>query len=92
MSRSTAYFVYILRSDRNQIYIGLSRNIEKRLERHISRQGALFLKNDNRFSLVYREGYPTLVQAMRREKQLKGWTRAKKETLIANNLQLLKKL
>jgi predicted GIY-YIG superfamily endonuclease len=41
---------------------------------------------------VYSEAYSSRIEAMRREKQLKGWTRAKKEALISGNLKLLKKL
>ena len=44
------------------------------------------------FELVYQEDYVTRIEVMRREKQLKGWTRAKKEALITGNLELLKKL
>jgi predicted GIY-YIG superfamily endonuclease len=42
--------------------------------------------------LVYHESYDSRVEAMRRERQLKGWTRAKKEALIAGDKELLKKL
>ncbi len=48
--------------------------------------------NAEKFDLVYYETYPTRLKAMRREKQLKGWTRAKKEALIRKDYALLKKL
>jgi len=41
---------------------------------------------------VYSEKYATRSEAMQREMQLKKWSRAKKEALIAGNLELLKKL
>lgn len=43
------------------------------------------------FRLVYQKEFPTLLEAMRREKQLKSWTKTKKEALIANDSELLKK-
>jgi putative endonuclease len=43
-------------------------------------------------ALVYCEELSTLQDAYRRERQLKGWTRRKKEALIAGDLALLKKL
>ena len=51
-----------------------------------------FSKDNGEFKLVYQENYPTQLEAMRREKQLKGWIRAKKEALISGNLELLKRL
>ncbi len=86
------YYVYILRNPQNKLYIGQTKNIQARLFRHNSKQGARFVKDNKNFELVYDENYETQLGAMRREKQLKGWTRAKKETLIASNLVLLKKL
>jgi len=50
------------------------------------------IKDNGSFKLVYFEKYPTRKEAMNREKQLKGWTRAKKEGLIRGYLQLLKRL
>lgn len=85
------FSVYILKNAQNKLYIGQSSNLANRLERHNS-DGALFVRHDLTYKLVYREDYETLFEAMRREKQLKGWTRAKKEALIAGNLTLLKKL
>jgi predicted GIY-YIG superfamily endonuclease len=61
-------------------------------EHKSSIHGAKFIKDYGDFKLVYSEQFATRAEAMKREKQLKGWTRAKKETLIAGNLQLLKKL
>lgn len=47
---------------------------------------------EKNFIFVYIEQYGTRLETMRREKQLKGWTRAKKEALIKGDLKLLKKL
>jgi predicted GIY-YIG superfamily endonuclease len=42
--------------------------------------------------LAHVEAYPDRAVALRRERQLKRWTRAKKEALIAGDLKLLKRL
>jgi len=42
--------------------------------------------------LVYKEVQVNKLSAAKREKQLKGWTKAKKQALIDGNLELLKKL
>ena len=89
-----SYSVYILRFSNNSLYIGQTNNLDQRLRDHQSKtsRSAKFSKENGEFHLVYSEDYPTLLEAMRREKQLKGWTRAKKEALIKGDLKKLKKL
>ena len=89
-----SYLVYVLRFSNNSLYIGQTNNIEQRLADHRSKtsRAAKFSKENGEFKLVYSEQHQTLLEAMRREKQLKGWARAKKEALITGNLELLKKL
>ena len=89
-----SYFVYILRFSNNDLYIGQTNNLPKRLEDHHEKKtrSSKFSRDHGGFDIVYREEYETRVESMRREKQLKGWTRAKKEALINNNKELLKKL
>ena len=88
------YSVYILRFSNNSLYIGQTNNLDQRLKDHQSKtsRAAKFSKENGEFKLVYSENYITLLEAMRREKQLKGWTRAKKEALIKGALEKLKKL
>jgi len=88
------YYLYILRSKDNCLYIGQTDNLEKRIYQHINQltKGAKYTKEHCDFKLVYKEEFETRIETMRREKQLKGWTRAKKEALISKNFELLKKL
>ena len=88
------FYVYILRSSSNQLYIGQTNNLQNRENQQINKtkKAAKFIKDGKEFHLVYFEEYKTRLGAMRREKQLKGWTRIKKEALIVRNLELLKKL
>lgn len=86
------YFVYILRNPQNKLYIGQTNNLSSRVKRHVSGDAARVTKTFQNFQLVYSEEFPTQIEAMRREKQLKGWTRAKKDALISGDLNLLKKL
>lgn len=88
------FIVYILRFSNNNLYIGQTNNIKQRLKDHkakTTRSSKFSLENGD-FELVYQEQYPNLLESMRREKQLKGWTRVKKEALIKGDLNLLKKL
>ena len=81
------YIVYILRTFSNTLYIGQTNNLEKRLNEHKSKNGksAKYIRYFDSFKLVYSEQYLTRIEAMRREYQLKQWTKAKKEALIAGN-------
>jgi len=76
------FFVYILRSLNNHLYIGVSHKVNKRIQRHMSGDGAEFTRRNKAFELVYTEPFITLKDALRRENQLKGWRREKKENLI----------
>lgn len=76
------FFLYILRGPRNHLYVGTTISLEKRILRHKSGDGAEFAKRNITFELVYNEKYSTLLEARRREKQIKGWRREKKENLI----------
>lgn len=88
------FYVYILRSASNKLYIGQTNNLVNREHQQLSKssKSAKFIKDGDEFHSVYSEKYKSRLESMRREKQLKGWTRAKKEALIAQDLVLLKKL
>lgn len=92
--RNMSYFVYILRSNSNDLYIGQTNNLHNREKQHLTKstKAAKFIKDCGEFTLVYSETSSSRTEVMRREKQLKGWTRAKKEALIAGNLNPLKNL
>ncbi len=87
------YFVYIVRTKNNQMYIGHTSNLKHREFDHWARvEGAKYIKDSKTaFNIVYSESYPTRAEAMRRERQLKGWTRTKKKALIRGDLETLKR-
>ena len=88
-----AYHIYILRTSSNTLYIGQTNNLDQRMKDHLSKntRSAKYIKYFDSFKLVYSEEYPTRIEAMRREFQLKKWTKAKKEALITKDYELLKK-
>jgi predicted GIY-YIG superfamily endonuclease len=77
-----------------ELYIGQTNNLDNREKQQINKteKAAKFIKDGKEFYLVYQEEYETRLEAMRRELQLKGWTRAKKEALISGKLDKLKSL
>lgn len=82
------FFVYILRTSANTLYIGQTNNLEKRMEQH--RKGksasAKYMRYVSSFKLEYTEKYKTRKAAMHRERELKLWPRVKKEELIKSLL------
>ncbi|MCK5021885.1 MAG: GIY-YIG nuclease family protein [Candidatus Pacebacteria bacterium] len=65
------YYVYILKNNKNQTYIGQTKNLDDRLERHNSGREK-YTKNKGVFEIIYKESYNTRSQAILREKMLKG--------------------
>ncbi len=85
------WFTYILLCDQKTYYVGITHNLGQRVESHKSKQNMGTMEFSD-LQLVYYESYLTRKEAERREKQLKGWTVAKKKALIAGNVELLKRL
>jgi len=92
MSKNIMYYFYILKNPFGQIYIGSSSNLQKRINRHNSGIGANYTSIFRNFELVYKEEHQLFKDAIRRERQVKGWSRAKKEALISGDFKKLKKL
>lgn len=88
-----SYFVYILRTSSNTLYIGQTNNLEKRLTEHRNKtsRSAKYIRYFDSFQFIYSEEYHTRIEAMRREYQLKHWTKAKKEALVAGEYSKLLK-
>src|SRR5690606_37803670 len=79
------YFVYITTNpNRTTYYIGVTNDVESRLKQHFQNFGneKTFAGKYYCFKLIYFERFAFANQAIEREKQLKGWNRAKKEGLI----------
>ena len=78
------YFIYITSNPkRNVLYIGVTNNLERRIKEHkTKRNPRSFSAQFNCNALVYFEEYKYILNAIYREKQLKGWRRSKKDTLI----------
>ena len=84
-----AFFVYILRCADGSYYTGHTDNIELRLAGHKSGEVPGYTQNKQPVSLVFVEEAPAREDALARERQIKGWTRAKKEALIARDWERL---
>jgi len=78
-------YVYILTNPtKTALYVGVTSDLNRRLYEHSSRRGdaSKFSGKYQTDLLMYFEICPDATQAIAREKQLKGWTRRKKDALI----------
>jgi putative endonuclease len=79
------YYVYILTNRYNTVlYTGVTNNLERRLYEHKNKRINGFTKKYNVDKLVYFEDTDNINSAITREKQIKGWTRKKKDELISS--------
>ena len=77
------YYTYILKCSDQSYYVGVTNDVEKRLVEHQEGINSTCYTHSRRpLELVYFEKFIDILQAIAREKQLKGWSRKKKEALI----------
>jgi putative endonuclease len=76
------YFVYILASRSRVLYTGVTNDLVRRVAQHRAGLGSAFARRYSVNRLVHVETAGSALEAIRREKQIKGWTRRKKVALI----------
>jgi putative endonuclease len=78
------YYVYIMTNNTRTLYTGVTSNLEKRVLQHKRKLLPGFTREYNINRLVYDETFGDIRAAIQREKQIKGWLRAKKVTLVVS--------
>jgi len=76
------YHVYILASRSRTLYVGVTNHLARRVREHKEGQGSTFTSRYRVDRLVYCERFEQIREAILREKQIKGWIRARKVELI----------
>ena len=93
MKLSYTYYVYIVECKDWSYYVGITNDLELRLWKHNTGQDDKSYTYSRRpVELKYFEVFHDVEQAIAREKQLKGWSRKKKQALITENYDRLKLL
>ena len=82
MLEDKRWHVYIIECKDNKLYTGVTNNLESRIKQHNRGSGCRFTKYRIPIRLVYSEELSTRSEALIREAEIKGWTRAKKLELI----------
>jgi len=87
------YYLYLLRCTDNSLYCGQTKDLQRRVKEHNDDDSkSKYTRARRPVKLVYFEKYSALQKVMRREIQIKRWTKAKKEALVKGGSRLLKRL
>ena len=81
------HFVYIVRCRDGSLYTGYARDPKTRIRAHNAGRGARYTSGRRPVRLVYSERFETLSAALKREHELKQWSRAKKQALLKSLLR-----
>ena len=87
-----SFSAYILECCDNSYYTGYTDNLEARLEQHMFGETNSYVSSRKPFKLVWSATFGSRDCAKQAEKQIKGWSRAKKKALIDGDFELLKQL
>jgi putative endonuclease len=86
------YRTYILQCSDGSFYVGSSVNLQDRVQTHNAGDGPTFTAKRLPVRLVYSEEHPMLEAALKRERQIKRWSHAKKVALVLGDKGRLKAL
>ena len=86
------HFVYILEMLTGRLYVGTTSDLARRMKRHAGGYGHRTTRLGGYKRLLYTESFQDRLTALRRERQLKGWSHAKKLALTSGNSAGLRQL
>jgi putative endonuclease len=79
---SAPHYVYVLRCSDDSLYTGYTTDVERRVAEHDAGDGAKYTRGRTPVELVHVEEFDSKSAAMRREHEIKGFSRARKERLV----------
>ena len=86
------YYVYIIRCEGDSLYTGVTNDITRRFSEHKDRKGGHYTASHKVEKVIYTEPFKTKSEALKRERQIKGWRREKKLALVLRSSKdLIKK-
>ncbi|HLC88104.1 MAG TPA: GIY-YIG nuclease family protein [Patescibacteria group bacterium] len=72
------WYVYILLCGDNSLYTGSTNDLEKRFLDHKNGKGGKYTRSHRPLKLIYKEEFATKSEALKREAEIKSWSRGKK--------------
>ncbi|MBR6759677.1 MAG: GIY-YIG nuclease family protein [Alistipes sp.] len=87
------YWIYFMTNTNNTVlYVGVTSNLQQRIRQHKAKELGGFTAKYAISKVIFVEEYTDIREAIAREKQIKGWSRRKKEELIATQNPLWRDL
>ena len=86
------FHLYILECSDGTLYVGSTTDLPRRIQQHNDGRGGRYTAARLPVTLLYSETHGTVAAALRREQQVKRWTRVKKQALIDGRMADLKRL
>jgi len=82
-------WLYILECSDGSFYVGSTIDLERRFLQHQFGEGAVYTRTRRPVKLVFSQEFQHIDEAFAREKQVQGWSRAKRKALIEGTFALL---
>ncbi len=86
------WYVYIIECRDKTLYTGIAKDVSRRVMRHNEKDGGSYTRIRTPVKLVYQEPQPDQSSALKREAQIKKWSRAKKLARIKGDIETLANL
>jgi putative endonuclease len=77
------WYVYILLCADGSLYTGSTNDVEKRFKTHLAGKGGAYTRSHKPVKIVYQETLSTKSEALKRELEIKSWTRGKKIVVLS---------
>ncbi len=77
------WYVYILRLSDGSLYTGITKDVERRIEQHEEGKGSKYVRSRLPCKLVYLEEIEDRSEALKREAEIKKWSKKKKEEIVS---------
>jgi putative endonuclease len=82
MRNHNGWYLYIIRCADNSLYTGITTDVSRRVNEHNLKKGGNYTRTRTPVKLIYQESHPNRSSALKRENQIKKWSRAKKLAFI----------
>jgi len=82
------WYLYILLCEDNSLYTGITNNLKKRFSEHKNGKGGRYTRSHKPIKLIYKQQFLTRSEALKREAEIKSWTREKKIKKFFSNILL----
>lgn len=79
------YSIYILKCADGSLYTGITTDVERRFLEHKNKKGGNYTSSHKPVKIVYTEEAKSRGAALKREAEIKSWTKAKKLVFIKNS-------